>query len=121
MHDITESKRISDALRASESQLRQVTDTVPALIAYLDTEQRFRFHNRAYEESFGLSFEQIDGRPLADVLGPQVYETVRERVDEVLAGHTVRYERTQLTPRASASTTPCSTSRATARVPMRTR
>jgi PAS domain-containing protein len=50
MHDITESKRISEALRASESQLRQVTDTVPALIAYLDTEQRFRFHNRAYEE-----------------------------------------------------------------------
>jgi PAS domain S-box-containing protein len=97
MHDITESKRISDALRASESQLRQVTDTVPALIAYLDTAQRFRFHNRAYEESFGLSFEQIDGRPLADVLGPEVYETVRERVDEVLAGHTVRYERTQLT------------------------
>jgi PAS domain S-box-containing protein len=61
MHDITESKRITKALRASESQLRQVTDTVPALIAYLDTEQRFRFHNRAYEESFGLSFEQIDG------------------------------------------------------------
>lgn len=36
MHDITESTRISEALRASESQLRQVTDTVPALIAYLD-------------------------------------------------------------------------------------
>jgi PAS domain S-box-containing protein len=98
MHDITESKLIGEALRASESQLRQVTDTVPALIAYLDTDQRFRFHNRAYEESFGLGFDQIAGRPLADVLGPQVYETVRERVGEVLAGHTVRYERTQLTP-----------------------
>jgi len=98
MHDITESKRITKALRASESQLRQVTDTVPALIAYLDTEQRFRFHNRAYEENFGLSYEQIDGKPLADVLGPQVYETVREKVDDVLSGHTVRYERTQVTP-----------------------
>jgi PAS domain S-box-containing protein len=98
MHDITESKRITKALRASESQLRQVTDTVPALIAYLDTEQRFRFHNRAYEENFGLTYEQIDGKPLADVLGPQVYETVREKVDEVLKGNTVRYERTQVTP-----------------------
>ena len=98
MHDITESKRITKALRASESQLRQVTDTVPALIAYLDTEQRFRFHNRAYEDNFGLTYEQIDGKPLADVLGPQVYETVREKVDDVLSGHTVRYERTQVTP-----------------------
>lgn len=98
MHDITESKRISKALRASESQLRQVTDTVPALIAYLDTEQRFRFHNRAYEAAFGLSFEQIDGHPLVDVLGPQIYETVREKVQEVLGGKPVRYERTQVTP-----------------------
>lgn len=98
MHDITESKRISKALRASESQLRQVTDTVPALIAYLDTEQRFRFHNRAYEAAFGLSFEQIDGHPLAEVLGPQIYETVREKVEEVLGGKPVRYERTQVTP-----------------------
>jgi PAS domain S-box-containing protein len=98
MHDITESKRISKALRASESQLRQVTDTVPALIAYLDTEQRFRFHNRAYEAAFGLSFEQIDGHPLAEVLGPEIYETVREKVEEVLSGKPVRYERTQVTP-----------------------
>ncbi|CAN7394054.1 PAS domain S-box protein [Polaromonas sp. LjRoot131] len=98
MYDITESKRTTEALRASESQLRQVTDTVPALIAYLDTDQRFRFHNRAYEDNFGLSYEQIDGKPLADVLGPDVYETVREKVDEVLSGHTVRYERTQVTP-----------------------
>ncbi|AYQ27573.1 MULTISPECIES: PAS domain S-box protein [unclassified Polaromonas] len=97
MFDITESKRVTKALRASESQLRQVTDTVPALIAYLDTDECFRFHNRAYEAAFGLRFEQIDGRPLADVLGPQVYETVRDKVREVLAGHTVRYERTQVT------------------------
>jgi PAS domain S-box-containing protein len=71
---------------------------VPALIAYLDTEECFRFHNRAYEDAFGLAFEQIHERPLADVLGPQVYETVREKVQEVLTGHTVRYERTQITP-----------------------
>jgi hypothetical protein len=37
------------------------------------------------KNAFGLSFEQIDGRPLADVLGPQVYETVREKVEEVLS------------------------------------
>ncbi|MEO7887509.1 MAG: PAS domain S-box protein [Polaromonas sp.] len=98
MHDITESKRVSKALRSSESQLRQITDTVPALIAYLDTEQRFRFHNRAYEAAFGLSFEQIDGHPLAEVLGAQVYESVREKVEEVLSGKPVRYERTQVTP-----------------------
>ena len=35
----------SAALRASEQQLRLVTDNLPALISYLDTGQRFRFVN----------------------------------------------------------------------------
>ncbi|NMM08081.1 PAS domain S-box protein, partial [Polaromonas sp.] len=48
-HDITETKRVTEALRASETQLRQITDTVPALIAYIDKAQRFSFHNKAYE------------------------------------------------------------------------
>ncbi|UUZ72435.1 PAS domain S-box protein [Polaromonas sp. P1(28)-8] len=96
--DNTERRRITEALRASESQLRQITDTVPALIAYLDLEQRFRFHNRAYEEVLGLEFKRIDGHTLADVLGPQLYEGVQDKVDEALRGYAVQYERVQVTP-----------------------
>jgi len=96
--DITERRRITEALRASESQLRQITDTVPALITYLDLEQRFCFHNKAYEEVMGLEFEQIDGHTLAEVLGPQLYAGVRDKVDEVLRGYAVQYERVQVTP-----------------------
>jgi len=98
IHDITESKRIAKAMRASELQLRQITDTVPALIAEIDLEQRFRFHNKAYEEVFGLSGEEIDGQTLAAVLGQPAYERVRDKVEEVLRGYVVRYERMQTTP-----------------------
>ncbi|MEO5737574.1 MAG: PAS domain S-box protein, partial [Variovorax sp.] len=98
IRDTTESQRITEALRASESQLRQITDTVPALIAYLDTDQRFRFHNKAYQEEFGLSFEQINGQTLAEVLGEAPYARVRDKVEEVLGGYAVRYERIHTTP-----------------------
>ena len=98
MRDTTESKRITEALRASETQMRQITDTVPALIAHLDKEQRFRFHNQAYEEVFGLSSGQIDGHTLAEVLGEPVYKGIKDKVDEVLRGYPVRYERVQMTP-----------------------
>ena len=98
MHDITERKRITQALQASETQLRQITDTVPALIASLDINQRFIFHNKACEEVFGMSFDQIHGRTLAEVLGPTVYEFVREKAEEALRGYTVQYERVQSTP-----------------------
>jgi PAS domain S-box-containing protein len=97
IRDVTESKRISEALRASEAQLRQVTDTVPALIAYIDREQRFQFHNKAYEEAFGLSTAQIHGKTMEEVLGAEFYGQVSAHVREVLTGYAVRYEREHLT------------------------
>ena len=100
-HNKTEIRRVSEALRASELQLRQITDTLPALIAYIDSEQRFCFHNRAYEEVFGLTFEQFHGKPLREVLGDELYSVVKPRVDEVLSGYPVVYERTQKTTRGA--------------------
>jgi PAS domain S-box-containing protein len=96
-HNNTEIRRVSEALRASESQLREITDTLPALIAYVDSEQRFCFHNRAYEEVFGLTYEQLHGKHLREVMGDDVYTVVESRVDEVLSGYPVVYERTQKT------------------------
>lgn len=97
IHDITESNRISEALRDSEAQLRQLTDSVPALIAYIDRDQRFQFHNRAYEEAFGLKREQIQNKTMSEVLGPALYAQIQGYVNEALAGYSVRYEREQMT------------------------
>ncbi|UUZ64152.1 PAS domain S-box protein [Polaromonas sp. P1-6] len=96
VRDITETKRISDALHASESQMRQVTDTVPALIAYVDAEQRVQFHNKAYEESLGLNHGQIQGKTLREVLSDNFYEKVRDKVEDAISGYSVSYERSQM-------------------------
>lgn len=88
-------------LRASETQLYQMTDAVPALIAYVDIEQRFRFHNRAYEAAFGLRREQIEGKTLREVMGEELYATVRPRVEEALLGFPVVYERSHKTEEGS--------------------
>jgi PAS domain S-box-containing protein len=85
----------SAQLRTSETQLREITDTVPAWITYVDAGQHLRFHNRAYEEAFGLSAGQIDGKHLREVMGDELYEAVRLRIEEALAGYPVVYERTQ--------------------------
>lgn len=97
--DTTPLHRMTEALRHSESQMRQITDTVPALIAYVDAGHHFRFHNRAYEEVFGLSHAQIDGRLLSEVIGQSTYDMLRARIDEVLSGYPVVYERSQKTVR----------------------
>jgi PAS domain S-box-containing protein len=97
--DTTEWRRITEALRTSESQLREITDTVPAWITYADVEQKLSFYNRAYQEAFGLSHEELDGRPLREILGDEMYEIARPRIEEVLRGYPVVYERTQKTAR----------------------
>ncbi len=97
IRDTTESKRIGQALRDSEAQLRQVTDAVPALIAYVDKNQRFQFHNKAYEEAFGLSYEQVHDKTMLEIIGPAAYDNARAHVLEALSGYAVRYEREQVT------------------------
>lgn len=93
--DVTDRKRAEQALAASEAQMRLLTDSLPAIILYVDRSERYRYHNKACEEWLGLRAEEIDGKHLAEVLGQALYESVRPWVQEVLAGREVRYERVQ--------------------------
>ncbi len=95
--DSTEMRRISSALRASERQLRDITDTVPALIAYVTADQRISFHNRAFQEVFGLTPEQLNGKTLQDVMGEESFEIARPHLEEVLRGYPATYQHRQLT------------------------
>ncbi|MFN6460405.1 MAG: PAS domain S-box protein [Nostoc sp. DedVER02] len=90
--DITNRKRIEEALRQRETELRLITDTLPVLISFVDSEQRYRFNNRAYEEWFGHSTAEIYGKHLWDVMGESAYEVVRPYVEEVLAGKQLTFE-----------------------------
>jgi PAS domain-containing protein len=45
-------------LQRSSSQLRLITDSVPALIAYFDADRHYRYINRGYHEWFGLDPSQ---------------------------------------------------------------
>lgn len=75
-----------------EESLRLVIDGIPALISYVDGEQRYQFTNRAYEEWFGLVREQVRGSHMKDVLGLAAYESVRPHVLAALSGERVVFE-----------------------------
>jgi PAS domain S-box-containing protein len=90
--DITERKGVEDALRRSEEQLASVSNAVPALISYVDTEGRYRFCNRTYTEWFGVRAEDIVGRSMREVLGEQAWQTVEPHLQAALAGETADFE-----------------------------
>ncbi|MDA0262131.1 MAG: PAS domain S-box protein [Proteobacteria bacterium] len=84
--DITERKHAEQANRENSAQLRYITDALPARIAYVDSEKRYRFVNRMVEQHEGLPGSSIIGKTMLEVLGPERYEQKRAHCDRALAG-----------------------------------
>lgn len=91
--DIHDRKQAEEALRQRETELRLVTNAVPALIAFVDADQRYRFNNQSYEDWFGQSATELYGQHIRDVVGKASYEQIRPYVEQVLAGQQVTFER----------------------------
>jgi PAS domain S-box-containing protein len=95
--DVTDRKRHEAAVRQSERQMRLITDALPALIAYVDRDERYQFNSLAYEQWLGLSRESLRDKRIRDVVpSDHAYEIIRPRIERALAGHTVQFE-TRLT------------------------
>jgi diguanylate cyclase (GGDEF)-like protein/PAS domain S-box-containing protein len=92
LHDISERKRIAEALQESKNQLHTITDNLPVQIAYIDAEQRFRFANEAYRSVFDLPPEKIIGRTLGETLGAEIYARIAGHVQRVLSGQREIFE-----------------------------
>nr|WP_235082880.1 PAS domain S-box protein [Chlorogloeopsis fritschii] len=90
--DLSDRKQAEVALQQREAELRLVTNAVPALISFVDSNQCYRFNNRAYEEWFGHLAAEIYGKHLREVLGETAYEEIRPYVEQVLAGQQVSFE-----------------------------
>lgn len=90
--DITQQKQVEEALIQSENNIRIYTDNVPALIAYFDTEKRYLFTNRAYEETMGIDRNQVIGQPIYKVLPTAEYEARNPFMRAALEGRRQTFE-----------------------------
>src|SRR5579863_5574594 len=75
------------------AQLQAVTDSLPVLVSYLDSELRYRFNSRLYESWFGLPLHEITGRRIVEVMGEAVFASLRAEIERALAGERVSFER----------------------------
>lgn len=90
--DITARRSAEKALLKSEQHLRTIADTLPALVAYVDSEQRFRFNNLAYERLYGIPRDAIRGKTVCELLGETMYLRMAPYIECALFGETVSFE-----------------------------
>jgi PAS domain S-box-containing protein len=79
-------------LRAREQQLQIVTEGMATPVTRCSRDFKYLWASKSCADWIGLPLEQIVGRPIADVLGREVFEQLRPRFEEVLAGKRVQYE-----------------------------
>ncbi|WP_158625256.1 PAS domain-containing protein [Corallococcus terminator] len=97
--DITEpvqarhrAEALAEKVRAGEAQLRQVTDGIPLLVSLVTGEERYGFANKAYEDWFGHTREELLGRSIREVIGEAAYAVLGPYVQRGLAGESFSFE-----------------------------
>ncbi|MFZ6748780.1 bifunctional diguanylate cyclase/phosphodiesterase [Undibacterium sp. Ren11W] len=100
-YDLTERKLTEEKVRTASTLLeererfiRAVTDNLPGLIAYWDTELHCRFANQAYLEWYGKTTEEMLGIRIQDFLGAKLYELNAPYLRRALGGERQNFERT---------------------------
>ncbi len=96
--EITDRKHVEETLRGSRDQLQLITDNLPVLITYMDSECRFRFANKAARTWYALPPVKILGRSVEEILGESAYAKLEPRIATALSGASITFAETLVYP-----------------------
>lgn len=91
--DITERRRVRDALVVSENRLRLIAANLPAMVGYIGADRRYQFTNSAYRDLLGFDPDWMLGKTVEQVYGTARYRTMLPEINAVFRGERVSFER----------------------------
>ena len=98
LQDVTERKRVEEALRESEEKFRTLVHNLGEGVTIVDEKQRFLFSNRAAEQILGVEPGDLVGRSLTDFVRVEALPLVQDQIDKRRRGVTSRYELEMVRP-----------------------
>ena len=98
IEDITERKRMSEALLENERHFKRVLDRVLAFAGIVSPDDILEFANKTALDAGGLVAEDVVGKPLVETYwlswSPDVQQRMRNALKRAAAGEIVRYDET---------------------------
>ena len=86
--DVTERRLAQEEQRASDRRYRELVELAPAAV-FVHCNRRILLANAAASALFEAGAEGLVGRPVWDVIPPEIRDTVERRIAELDAGQTV--------------------------------
>ncbi|MCX6213683.1 PAS domain-containing protein [Spirosoma sp.] len=90
--DVTAQVKAQQALGQSEQHLQLLRDAVPAMIFYLDDQQRYQSYNTVFQDWFGVDQQEVLGKTVREFLGEAAYRQTEPHLARAYAGQSERYE-----------------------------
>jgi two-component system NtrC family sensor kinase len=84
--DLSERKAAEEALAASAAQQKLILDNIPARVAFLDSERRYRMVNERFDEVGGFPSSEVIGKTVADTLDQGTFDELRPLAEAALRG-----------------------------------
>lgn len=81
-----------EALLESEHQIRMITDSIPAMVSYLDKDMIFQFCNYEYAKYFNRVKDDIIGQKMENVVGEKIFKVIAPNVTKVLSGKEISFD-----------------------------
>ena len=91
--DITDRKLAEESLRSSQAEIELVFQRTPFMLAHCSRDLRYKYVSRSYAQMFGREPKEFVNVPIPEIMGEEAFATIRPRIDAVLEGKPVEYEK----------------------------
>ncbi|MBW8684777.1 PAS domain-containing protein [Chitinophaga rhizophila] len=90
--DVSEQKVAEEALKKSEQHLETLRNAVPAMIFYLDKEERYQTYNDTFCKWFNVNKTEAIGKTVREFIGEAAYRVVSPHLRKSYNGEVEQYE-----------------------------
>ncbi len=90
--DITDQLQGQLKLQQNQLYLQLLSNAVPAIIFYLDSEQRYQSYNERFNEWFDVKGKEAIGKTVREFVGEEAYQKILPHLSVAYSGHPEQFE-----------------------------